>query len=150
MIQWLQDNTTLLWAVGIASAIVFLGSLLAMPALVARLPADYFAHDERPPSRWAREHPALRLTIFVVRNVLGVMLVVSGVAMLVLPGQGILTIVAGFVLMDFPKKYAIERWIICKRLVHRPINWIRTRRDRPPLRLPRCGDREPRDEETNP
>lgn len=133
--QFAEDHTTLLWSVGIASIVIFFASLLIMPALVIRIPVDYFNHAGRPPSRFARLHPAARLALRIGKNVLGGLLLMAGVAMLVLPGQGLLTILVGFLLLDFPRKYHFERWLVRKRAVHRPINWLRRRHHREPLRL---------------
>lgn len=135
MPAWIVDNQQLWWILGLASVAVFLGSLLAMPALIVRIPRDYFAHDHRPPARWASRSPAVRLVVLVAKNLLGVVLVLGGIAMLVLPGQGLLTIFAGFILIDFPKKYALERWLVRRRWVHRPLNWVRRKRGREPLVL---------------
>jgi len=135
MPDWVADNESIFWVIGVASVVVFFASLLVMPLLLARIPADYFAHEQRPPSRWAHHKSALRLAILIIRNCLGLTVILAGVAMLMLPGQGLLTIVAGLVIMDFPGKYAFERWLVRKRLVYNPINWIRRKRGVAPLRV---------------
>ena len=50
---------------------------------------------------WQR-YPVLRPLLLIAKNLLGFVLIVAGIAMLVLPGQGLLTIVVGVVLMNFP------------------------------------------------
>lgn len=135
MPDWITDNQQIFWILGAASVLIFFASLVIMPTLIVRIPADYFAHDDRPPSRWATTHPAVRLAILIGKNLLGAVLVLGGLAMLVLPGQGLLTIFAGFVLLDFPRKYAFERWLVGRRWVHRPVNWLRRKRHREPLEL---------------
>jgi hypothetical protein len=57
--------------------------------------------------------------------------------MLVLPGQGLLTMLIGISLMDFPGKRAIERSIIGRPLILKSINRIRQRFGRPPLMVRR-------------
>ena len=133
--SWITDNAGLFWAVGIASVVIFFASLLIMPALVIRIPVDYFTHAHRPESRFADRQPSIRLLILIAKNVLGGVLVLAGIAMLVLPGQGLLTIIVGFLLVDFPRKYALERWLVRKPIVHRPINWLRRRHHREPLQI---------------
>ncbi len=135
MPDWITENQQIFWILGIASVVIFFASLLIMPALIVRIPTDYFSHDDRPPSRWATTHPAIRLTILIGKNLLGAVLVLGGLAMLVLPGQGLLTLFAGIVLLDFPRKYDFERWLVRRPWVHRPINWLRRKRGREPLRL---------------
>ncbi|MGD1916543.1 MAG: PGPGW domain-containing protein [Phycisphaerales bacterium] len=135
VLTFAESHQGLLWSVGIASAAVFVASLVAMPWLIALIPADYFAHEQRPPSRWAHLHPVLRFVVFVARNIVGTLLVLAGIAMLMLPGQGILTIVVGFLVLDMPGKYTLERWIVGKRMVHKPLNWIRAKRGRTALQI---------------
>jgi hypothetical protein len=118
---------------GVSSVVLFVASLVVVPWLVVRLPADYFAHRHRehpPPA-----HPAWRITVLVVKNVAGATLVLAGIAMLVLPGQGLLSILSGVMLMDFPGKYRLERRIVGERTVLAALNWIRARAHRPPLVL---------------
>lgn len=120
-----------------ASIAIFIASLLIIPAVVVRIRPDYFTHEARPPSPWANEHPVVRLAILVGKNFLGGVLMLAGLAMLVLPGQGLLTLFVGFFLVDFPGKYTFEKWLIARRYVSRPINWLRNRRGRMPLRVTR-------------
>ncbi len=135
MLDWIQAHQGWLWTLGVASIVVFLGSLLALPEIVVRIPTDYFAHEERPPSRWSREHTAVRWMLRAGRNLLGVIFVAAGAAMLVLPGQGLLTILVGVLLIDFPRKYRFEQWLLRRRWASRPVNWLRKRRDREPLNV---------------
>lgn len=135
MLQWINDHQALIWALGGASVVVFVLGLLLVPVLVVRVPTDYFAHDQRPPSRWAKRHPVVRLVMLVGKNLLGGVLIVAGLAMLALPGQGLLTLLLGFLLIDLPGKYRIEKWLVRRRWVHRPIDWMRRRRGREPLSL---------------
>jgi hypothetical protein len=71
----------------------------------------------------------------VAKNLLGYILIVAGILMLVLPGQGTWTIVVGIMLLNFPGKYKLERWIVSRGPVLRSINWVRRRAGRDPLVL---------------
>jgi len=133
--QFAEQNQAILWAIGVASIVAFVASLFTMPAIIIRIPADYFQHDTRPPGRFVDAHPALRLVLRICKNVLGVVMLLAGTAMLVLPGQGLLTIFVGLLLLDIPRKYQFEQWLVRKRIVHRPINWYRKRHEREPLRV---------------
>ncbi|MBT6854644.1 MAG: hypothetical protein HOA09_03555, partial [Nitrospina sp.] len=86
---------------------------------------------------WRHRHPALRFATHVVKNLLGVVLLLMGIAMLVLPGQGILTMLIGISLLDFPGKRTLEKKIVCHPSVHRAIDKIRQRAGQPPLVLPK-------------
>jgi hypothetical protein len=72
----------------------------------------------------------------VLKNALGIVLVVAGLVMLIVPGQGLLTIAVGLMLIDFPGKYRLERWLATRRPVWRSINWLRKRAGRAPLSRP--------------
>ncbi|MCC6907200.1 MAG: hypothetical protein IT430_04600 [Phycisphaerales bacterium] len=143
MFDWFDDHPGPLIALGVASLVVFVGSLVAVPAIAVRIPADYFTHSKRPPGRWQNLPPALRWTLRIGKNVLGVVLVIAGLAMLALPGQGLLTLILGVLLIEGPGKYRFEKWLVRRRWVHRPINWLRRKRGREPLRLddPRSGSK---------
>ena len=118
-----------------ASVVAFIATLLIAPALVARIPADYFTHKVRPPARSENQHPVIRIALRIGKNVLGWVFILAGIAMLALPGQGLLTIFAGVLLVDCPGKYRFEKWLVAKKPVRRPINWLRKRSGRPPLQL---------------
>ena len=78
----------------------------------------------------------IRWLVLIMRNIVGVLLVISGVVLLALPGQGLLTILAGLVLMSFPGKRALELGIIRLPMVLRAVNWVRKRRSKEPLQVP--------------
>lgn len=124
----------LLTGLGIASVLMFLGTLAIAPWLLARLPADYFLRER--PHR-ADHNPRFWwwLVGHLVKDLLGGTLVLAGLAMLVLPGQGILTILLGLSLLDFPGKRRLELWLIRRPRVLHGINWLRQRAGRPPLQV---------------
>jgi hypothetical protein len=134
MFDWFNRHPGLLWTLGASSVGMFIASLIIIPAIIARIRPDYFAHDRRPPARFAHLTPSVRVLLHVLKNVLGVVLMLAGIAMLVLPGQGLLTLIIGFFLLDFPGKYRFERWLVERPAIHRPLNWLRHRAGREPLR----------------
>lgn len=133
---WLQLHETLIAWLGAISVLMFVGSLVAIPWLVARIPADYFLRHQHYVDRWKPRHPLTRVVVLALKNLFGFILLLAGIAMLVLPGQGILTIVVGLMFIDFPGKLALERWCVQQPGVHQAINWIRKKANRPPLELP--------------
>ena len=137
MLNWIQDNQTLLWILSASSIALLVGSFFLTPFVVARIRPDYFAHDKRPPRRWVNLHPIVRIAIHVVKNLLGLVLLIAGLTMLMTPGPGLITLLVGLFLIDFPGKYRFEKWLICRPSIHRPINWLRKRSGRLPLQLPR-------------
>ena len=65
-----------------------------------------------------------------------VLFVIAGITMLALPGQGILTILIGISLMNFPGKRKLELRIIGQHTIYKAVNWIRAKAHKPPLQLP--------------
>ena len=131
--QWI--NTNGIW-LGTLSAVTFIGTLIAIPVLVASIPADYFIGRKRHLSRSRQLHPVLYLIIFIVKNLIGSVLILAGIAMLVLPGQGLLTILIGITLTNFPGKFTLERKLVFQHSVFSSINWIRERAGKEPLMRP--------------
>lgn len=119
-----------------ASLTVFFGTLLLVPLVIVRMPSDYFLAKEPPPDSFRRRHPVLSLVARMAKNVAGVGLVAIGLALLVLPGQGLLTILLGLVLVDFPGKRRLELRIVRRPRVHGAIDRMRRWFDRPALELP--------------
>jgi Putative transmembrane protein (PGPGW) len=138
MVHWLHENASMLSWLGALSLAMFAATLIALPVILVRIPQDYFTaagHLRRSQSGSGRT--AGRLVWQVLKNVAGLVLIVAGLMMLVLPGQGLLTILAGALLLQYPGKVRIERWLISRRPILRGINWMRSRRGRPPLLIER-------------
>jgi hypothetical protein len=131
-----MDSTTARWLVA-GSAATFVLSLALLPAVVVWIPADYFVRDLRRPVSPLARHPVLRLSFLVAKNVAGGLLFLAGVLMLFTPGQGILGMLAGLWLMDFPGKRKLERRLVGRPAVLRSLNALRARFGRPPLESPR-------------
>ena len=119
------------WLIGIG-IVIGLASMVAVPWLIVRMPADYFVARQKPHLRTS----LIQSIIWVVRNSVGLLLVLLGVVLLFLPGQGILTILIGLAISTFPGKYRMERAIIRRRTVYDSVNWIRNRAGRAPIIYP--------------
>lgn len=121
-----------LWIIAIVSILAFVGTLLAIPFVLVRLPHDYF--DVRVPRTWMKDrHAALRFVGLTLKNVLGVVFLLAGLAMLVIPGQGLLTMLIGITLLDFPGKQRLEASIIGRPKVLRVVNEVRVRLGKTPF-----------------
>ncbi len=137
MIEWVRAHDVAMWWLALGSVITFVGTLVLVPILVIRIPDDYFLANRRRVSRWRRMHPVPGIALLVAKNVCGGIFLVAGIAMLVLPGQGILTILVGVMLLNFPGKYRLERRFARTKPLARAINWIRAKAGQTPLRIPR-------------
>lgn len=118
------------------SVVMFFGSLLLVPLVIVRLPADYFTRRELPEGSWRRQHGVLRIVLRVLKNLLGLLFVVLGLVMIFTPGQGLIALFLGLSLMDIPGKRRLELAIIGRPGVLRAINRLRARVNRSPLELP--------------
>ena len=116
------------------SVVFFVGSLIAIPFILVRLPTDFF--DTRVPRRWMEDHhPVLRLLGHLVKNVVGAIFLFAGFLMLFLPGQGILTMLIGVTMLDFPGKRRMEAKMIGQPAVLSTINNMRQKFGKPPLTI---------------
>ncbi|MGD9984367.1 MAG: PGPGW domain-containing protein [Porticoccaceae bacterium] len=133
MNAWLTANQVLLSWLTAASVATFVISLVALPWLVARIPADYFAHHRRHAIPLKQRHPVIRWLLLIGKNLLGAILLTGGFAMIFIPGQGLLTMAMGLLLLDYPGKFALERRIARQHAVLSGLNWLRARTGAPPL-----------------
>ena len=134
--RWLSHEM-LMW-ISIGSGIMLILTAIGIPFAIVRLPEDYLVNDGQ--AGWLDKQPAVvRWGLRIFKNLLGVVLVILGIVMLVLPGQGILSIVLGLSLVDFPGRHALQCKLIRRPKVIDSINWIRRKFQRPPLILPDRG-----------
>ena len=121
------------------SLLSFIIGLVSMPMLVARIPVDYFSHHKRHRMADSSRHPLSRLVITSLKNLLGAILLLVGFIMLFTPGQGLLSILFGLMIMNYPGKYRLERWIINRPLIFSTVNAMREKQSQPPLLSPESG-----------
>lgn len=132
MLDWFKEHETfMLWMSG-ASAVVFVASMILVPVILVKIPPDFFLKERREKKEKRKKSSA---ALKIARNILGWILILLGLAMLVLPGQGLLVVLLGIVLADFPGKYRIERWIISRKKVLNSANWLRKKFNKLPLKV---------------
>ena len=107
-------------------------SALIVAAVIIKIPANYFSshyqEDFLPNSSWLTRWGAV-----IAKNVVGAILVLAGIVMLIGPGQGILTILIGLVLMDIPGKRPLEARIIKRPTILYGANALRAKFNKEPL-----------------
>lgn len=127
MMDWIRTHQViLLWLAAVSIATLVLSAIL-IPWMVVRIPFDYFTSGHHHALPWADRHPIVRIVFMIGKNLLGLFFVLIGIAMLVLPGQGILTILAGMMLLDFPGRHRLVCWFVSQQAVLRSLNWVRRR-----------------------
>lgn len=127
-----QRGPAVVWTMVGVSAVSLLLVVLLLPAMVARLPADYFSSSHR---RSPGRQTAFGWTRVLAKNLLGILFVLVGAALLVLPGQGVLTILIGLFLVDFPGKRTVECAVVRREGIRRILDRIRAKRGQPPLEI---------------
>ena len=108
--------------------VTFSISLAIVSLIMVKIPADYFRRD-KPRELWADKPPIVRFLLVLVKNLLGLLLVALGIVMSLpgVPGQGILTILLGIMLLDFPGKRDLEHRLVSQPRVLNAINKLRHR-----------------------
>lgn len=134
-LAWFHSHETVVWALGVFSVLTFVGSILLVPLLVIRLPENYFMGEALPPTDMKKRHPLEHLLLEGFKNLLGFVLILSGIVMLLIPGQGLLTILLGLFLMNFPGKYHLEQTLVRQEQVLDALNWIRVKANKPSLKV---------------
>ena len=126
----LNQQEELLIMISIISVAVFVLTLLLTPYLLSLIPTDYFSPEH--------VHQVKTRTLFslfktIVKSVLGLFLILAGIIMLVTPGQGIISILLGLFLMEFPGKRKLEFKLINHNPTYKALNWLRSKAGKPPL-----------------
>lgn len=128
MPAWLQwqhvVGAVLLWVVLTA------GSFALVLRIVLALPEEYFEAEATPRRPWTAGR--------VARNAAGIVVIALGLVMSVpgVPGQGLLTILAGLLLVDFPGRRTLELALVRRAGLLPALNRLRARFGRQPLRPP--------------
>ena len=115
----------------VVSLITFLLSIILIPWYISRLPPDFFYLLQNQSNVYQIKHPSLAL--LVLRNCIGVILVIAGGIMLFMPGQGLLTILIGILCMSFPGKLHFILFLINKPSVQTSLNWTRKKMRQQPF-----------------
>jgi hypothetical protein len=118
----LQVSRTVEVAAVAASVAMFVATVLAIPIFFAKIPDDFFVRRSR--------HTLAKRAL---RNAAGWLLVLLGIAMLVLPGQGLLTLLVGLTLVDFPGKHRLLRWALLQPKMKHALDALREKAGRGPL-----------------
>lgn len=123
MIQtFLTEHGNIITWIGIISSICFLATLAIIPWIICRLEADHFLHIYV-----HHKHPLGGVHLRLLRYLLGVVLFIAGLLMLFLPGQGLLTMILGLSLLDFPGKQKAVDKLLHIPSIQKALNWIRTK-----------------------
>ncbi len=130
-IQLIQ--TLLRWLAPISLATFFL-SLLIIPLIINNLSVNCFSDISK--KKQAARISVTSLGFLLFRNIGGIFMLTAGFAMLFLPGQGLLTILIGLLLLSFPGKQTMLNYLIFKPAVQHSLDWIRKKSGKPQFTWP--------------
>ena len=121
---WLENNSYILFYLGIISVLIFIFSIVGLRLFIIAIPSDYFINKKRVST--LRDNSILLWVFYkIFKNIIGYIFIAIGLLALVLPGQGILMILIGLMMSDYPKKFDLEKKIIKINTVRKGVNWIR-------------------------
>ena len=139
--QWLSN----FWAnLTLGQILTFVGlfllslafSFFIIAVVMVKIPADYFSSHYK--GEFMPGKPFyVRWSAVILKNLLGIFLILLGIVLSLpgVPGQGILTILLGLIMLDIPGKRPLEARIIKRPAVSAAINNLRARFNKPPLIL---------------
>jgi hypothetical protein len=141
MFELISDFVSgLTWQKAVIGVLIFLGTFFINLAIVSfilvKLPADHFTKG-RKTKFWSGPNPSLHAAKVIGKNILGFLLVALGVVLSLpgVPGQGLLTVLLGIMLLDFPGRHRLERKLLSRPGIVNTINRLRKRFGKPPLEL---------------
>ncbi len=123
---------------------VFIGFGLFLATFTLSLAMVSFVLVKIPPAYFNPEHNRefmvgkpwlVRWSGLILKNIVGFLLIALGIVLSLpgVPGQGILTILLGLVMLDIPGKRPLEARIVRRPAVLSSINKLRARFNKPPL-----------------
>ena len=124
--DWLYSHTTFIIVVSIISVVLVTLLFAALLITILRLPVDFFLKEERSFVFKRKNIPLiLYIIILILKNILGIILAIFGLIMILLPGQGIMTIFVAVIFIDFPGKWKMIKYFSRRKKIMQGLNWVR-------------------------
>jgi hypothetical protein len=135
LLQFMEAHDELIiWSSSI-SLILFVGTLVSIPIIIVKLPSDYFVRDKNLARRYCQDKPLLGIIIIGLKNIFGIIFLLMGFLMLFIPGQGVLTMLIGYSMLDFLNKRKLIYKIARRPSVYNFINKTRKKYNKDPIQL---------------
>ena len=99
--EWLTSYSSILIGIGGLSILILMFSIIGLGWFISQIPEDYFKKKKRQAKNWDQYSSETRMMMIIVKNVIGIVMLISGLLLLILPGQGILTMIIGILLIDY-------------------------------------------------
>ena len=132
LLSLLTQNTLLVTSIAGVSFVLLFLTVVATPRLVAKLPKEYFLYR--------REHRDAKQTglsvVMIIRTAVGVVLILAGFLLMLTPGPGLVVLLAGLSITEFPGKHKLLVTIATHPSVFRSLNWMREKQEVLPFEHP--------------
>ena len=125
LLNWIETHRSVLVWAGFFSLITVLITALSVPFIINMLSDDYFIREKRRSSLKTPSQYILFTVTIVIKNLIGILLFMSGFLMLFVPGQGLITIFISLMFIDFPCKWKLQKKVVRNKKIHSVLNWIR-------------------------
>jgi hypothetical protein len=131
--------SSLTWRSVLIGALIFVGTFFLNLGIVSfilvKLPKDHFKNDDS--KRVRGSNATVRVLKVIGKNVAGWLLIALGIVLSLpgVPGQGLLTVLLGLMLVDFPGKHRLEQKLLSRPAIINSINGLRGRFGKPALEL---------------
>lgn len=131
---WFRVADMWLIAVWFLASLAF--TLIVGALIVVNLPQNYFS-SRFDGQLFSDSSPLLRLILIPLKNLVGLAMLILGIVLSLpgVPGQGLLTILLGLILLDIPGKRALEARIVGRPAILSVLNKLRARFGKPPLEV---------------
>ncbi|MFM8441027.1 MAG: hypothetical protein ACKN97_07040 [Acidobacteriota bacterium] len=131
---WFKMADMWLIAVWFLASLAF--TLIVGALIVVNLPQNYFS-SRFDGQLFSDSSPLLRLILIPLKNLVGLAMLILGIVLSLpgVPGQGLLTILLGLILLDIPGKRALEARIVGRPAILSVLNKLRARFGKPPLEV---------------
>ena len=131
---WFKVADMWLIAVWFLASLAF--TLIVGALIIVNLPQNYFS-SRFDGQLFSDSSPMLRLILIPLKNLVGLAMLILGIVLSLpgVPGQGLLTILLGLILLDIPGKRALEARIVGRPAILSVLNKLRARFGKPPLEV---------------
>jgi len=124
------DWTLIISVVAIVSLAVCVLGVVTAPFMVARLKKDTFTQERMRRVEAARARRGHSRGVWLARNIGGSVVILVALPMLIGPGQGVLTLVLGLVILDTRWKHRLVLRLTRPSVVRRGLNGLRRKMGR--------------------
>jgi len=135
LVLWMQEHRQAIAALTALSVLLLAATVIATPWVIAQLPTDYFKRKHIETGSLG----PLRVALLILRNGFGVLFILIGIVMMVTPGPGLVAMILGLSICEFPGKHDLLMRLAGQPNVFASLNWLRHKANKPAFIHPRHG-----------